>query len=171
MSELIQEIAMLDTSEMARLTKDLPTKSEKMRTLAKAGFSRSDIARFLGTRYQFVRNVLEHEKVRQAAALHATDNPADDDLAGAGEGRPVKVRVGPNGQVNLPAAFRDELGFKEGSSLVAVLEDGGIRLLPMAAAVRRAQAMVRKFIPEGVSLVDALIEDRREEAEREQRGG
>jgi AbrB family looped-hinge helix DNA binding protein len=162
---------MLDTTEMAKLTKGLPTKSDKMRTLARAGFSRSDIAKFLGTRYQFVRNVLEHEKVRQAAGSQAIDNPADDDEGRAGQDGPVKVHIGPNGQVVLPSAFRDELGLKEGSFLVAVLEDSEIRLLPVAAAVRRAQAMVRKFIPEGVSLVDALIEDRREEAEREQRGG
>jgi AbrB family looped-hinge helix DNA binding protein len=103
--------------------------------------------------------------------LQATGNPADEGEVRSEQDSPVKVRIGPNGQVALPAAFCDELDLKEGSFLVAVLEDGEIRLLTVPAAVRRAQAMVRKFIPEGVSLVDALIEDRREEAEREQRGG
>ena len=36
-----------------------PTKSERMRQLAAQGMSRSDIARELGVRYQFVYNVLK----------------------------------------------------------------------------------------------------------------
>lgn len=37
---------------------DLPTKSAKIRALAAAGLSRSEIAKGLGIRYQHVRNVL-----------------------------------------------------------------------------------------------------------------
>lgn len=33
--------------------------------------------------------------------------------------------------------------------------------------MKRAQAIIRQFVPEGVSLVDELIEERRREAERE----
>lgn len=36
----------------------LPTKAEKIRTLARAGYLRADIARLLGVRYQHVRRVL-----------------------------------------------------------------------------------------------------------------
>jgi bifunctional DNA-binding transcriptional regulator/antitoxin component of YhaV-PrlF toxin-antitoxin module len=67
----------------------------------------------------------------------------------------------------IPAAFRDALGLSEGDVLFASIESGEIHLLTTAAAIRRAQALVREFVPEGVSLVDELIEDRRREVEHE----
>jgi hypothetical protein len=39
--------------------------------------------------------------------------------------------------------------------------------MSLPASVRRAQAIVRRFIPPGVSLVDELIAERRAEAKRE----
>jgi hypothetical protein len=36
--------------------------------------------------------------------------------------------------------------------------------------IRRAQALVRRYIPAKVSLVDQLLSDRREEARRERKG-
>jgi vacuolar-type H+-ATPase subunit H len=35
------------------------------------------------------------------------------------------------------------------------------------AAIKRAQEIVRKYVPEGISLADELIRERREEAGRE----
>ena len=43
--------------------------------------------------------------------------------------------------------------------------------MTIQAAVRRAQDMLRQLVPEGVSLVDELIEDRRREVEEEERNG
>ncbi len=40
----------------------LPSKSAKIRALAKKGVSRANIAKILGIRYQFVRNVLISQK-------------------------------------------------------------------------------------------------------------
>jgi hypothetical protein len=60
------------------------------------------------------------------------------------------------------------LGLQEGDKLIASLEDGEVRLSTIPAAIRRVQALVRQFVPEGVSLVDELLEDRRREVEREQ---
>lgn len=40
------------------LIRDLKTKSDKIRTLAKAGYSRTEISELLGIRYQHVRKVL-----------------------------------------------------------------------------------------------------------------
>jgi len=47
------------------------------------------------------------------------------------------------------------------------LENGAIRIIPLRQAVNLAQKAVRQYVPEGVSLVDALIKERREEAGRE----
>lgn len=41
-----------------QIVKGLTTKSDKIRALDRAGFTRTDIAQFLGIRYQHVRNVL-----------------------------------------------------------------------------------------------------------------
>ena len=79
----------------------------------------------------------------------------------------LKTRLGPDGRIVLPAPFREALGLKESDVLFARLENGEIHLLTPKAAMRRAQAIVRRFVPEGVSLVDELIEDRRREVERE----
>lgn len=46
------------TPDMNKLVQGLETKSAKIRALNAAGYSRSEIAKFLGVRYQHVRNVL-----------------------------------------------------------------------------------------------------------------
>jgi len=63
--------------------------------------------------------------------------------------------------------MRAEIGLQEGGQVVARLVDGAVVLEPVAVAVRRAQAMVRRYIPQGSDLVDELIADRRRAAERE----
>jgi len=149
----------VDRQRMRQLTQGLPSKSEKMRVLAKAGYKRKAIADFLGTRYQFVRNVLVQDEARNAKKATAS---------GEAKLAPMKLRMGPDGRVVIPAAFREALGLSEGDTLIASIDDGELNLLTRRAAVRRAQAIVRQFVPEGVSLVDELIEDRRREVEREQ---
>jgi len=42
------------------------SKSEKMRLLDKAGVSRWNISKLMDVKYQFVRNVLEREKAKNA---------------------------------------------------------------------------------------------------------
>lgn len=134
----------------------LPTKSAKIRRLAAEGVPRAEIARQLNIRYQHVRNVLERDHAKAKRAQDETD-PASS----------IKVRLGPEGRVLIPAVFRERLGVKEGDVLFARVENGELNLLTPQAAMRRAQAIVRRFVPKDVSLVDELIEDRRREAERE----
>jgi len=156
-----------DRRQMEKLTRGLSSKSEKMRTLAGAGYDRADIARFLGTRYQFVRNVLVHDEARKSkqAGSASQARVLPEHLS------PLKVKLGPDGRVVVPAAFREALGLKEGDTLIASAGAGELKLMTIPAAVRRAQEMLRQFVPEGVSLVDELIEDRRREVEDEERNG
>jgi AbrB family looped-hinge helix DNA binding protein len=161
----LENVVMPNQREMRQLTGGLPSKSEKMRVLAKAGYERKDIARFLGTRYQFVRNVLVQDEARNAKQTTATSGEGND------KPEPTKLRLGPDGRVVIPAAFRAALGLSEGDTLIASIADGELNLLTVRAAMRRAQAIVRQFVPEGVSLVDELLEDRRREVEREQQNG
>jgi bifunctional DNA-binding transcriptional regulator/antitoxin component of YhaV-PrlF toxin-antitoxin module len=146
---------------MVELTKGIASKSDKMRALHAAGYERSAIAKFLDVRYQFVRNVLVQDEARDAerkSTAEATDSP---------ELEPVKLRLGPDGRVLIPATFRDALKLGEGTTLIGSIVDGELHLLTVEAAMRKAQAIVKRFVPAGVSLVDELIDDRRREADRE----
>jgi AbrB family looped-hinge helix DNA binding protein len=160
---------MSDTVEMGRITEGLSSKSEKMRVLSKAGYSRGDIARYLGTSYQFVRNVLlrEEERTRRTQAPRLTPEPPSGERGASDR----KIHLGPDGQINIPTALRQAVGLKEGDALFIEAEAGELRLLTVPAAVRKAQAIVRQFVPAGVSLVDELLEDRRREVERERDNG
>ncbi len=51
--------------------------------------------------------------------------------------------------------------------VILVLEGEEVHLFTPRQAIKRAQDMVRRYVPEGVSLVDELIAERRAEAARE----
>ena len=75
----------------------------------------------------------------------------------------VRRKVGAGGRIVLPAEFCKALGLKPGDELLLVLEDEGIRLLTPKQALEQAQALVRKYVPDGKSLADELIAERRKE--------
>jgi AbrB family looped-hinge helix DNA binding protein len=143
---------------MASKVSQKQNKSEAIRTLAEKGFSRSEIAKKMGVRYQFVRNVLVHQESKKTSAK-----------AGEGNlfGHVAKASLDQGGRILIPAPFREALGLKENQVLVLSIEDGEIRIRTREAALKHVQAFVRSFVPEGVSLSDELIEERRREEERE----
>lgn len=156
-------------------------KSEKMRRLAAAGFSRGDIARYLDVRYQFVRNVLvaaeqAAEAAGTAAEKDAEDRPSTDRTQHYGERRGgtskatpgwLWTRIGKGGTVALPTPFLEAIGATEGEQVQLCLEGDVVRVLGRATAFRELQDEVRRYVPEGVSLVDELLAERRTEAARE----
>ena len=74
------------------------------------------------------------------------------------------VKVIDGGKLVIPAQFRRELGISVGDTVVVEMVDGEMHVRSLSAAVRRAQAIVREFVPDGISLVDQLIDERRTEA-------
>lgn len=67
-------------------------------------------------------------------------------------------------RVIIPAAIRKGLGLRVGDLLTLVLEDNGeVRLLTQAEAVRQAQTLVRQHVDKDRSLVEELLAERREE--------
>jgi bifunctional DNA-binding transcriptional regulator/antitoxin component of YhaV-PrlF toxin-antitoxin module len=80
----------------------------------------------------------------------------------------ISLTVDNQGRIMLPSWWRREnhVG-PQTESCVFVTDSGALALETRAQGIARAQQLVRKYIPEGVSLVDELIQDRREEAERE----
>lgn len=136
------------------------TTAAKIRALAAKGRSRAEIARALGIRYQQVRNVLVRDEAKAKAEEAADPKPM-----------PGKIRVAADGSVVVPSAITNALALKAGDTLFVRINDDEIHLLTKAAVARRVQALVRKFVPEGVSLVDELIADRRREVEAEEAQG
>ncbi len=68
-----------------------------------------------------------------------------------------------NGRAVIPAALREQFGMKDGDQLVWTVRDGELVVMTRRAQLRRAQDMVRKFVPAKVSLVDELLADRKAE--------
>ena len=75
--------------------------------------------------------------------------------------------MGQGGRVVIPGEYRRRLGLRSGDEIIMHLDDEGLHLYTPAQAVARAQALVRRYVPEGRSLSDELISERREEAVRE----
>ena len=78
-----------------------------------------------------------------------------------------RVQVHSGGRFVLPSKLRKELQIKAGDEIVLRLENGSVRLVPLHQAVIIAQQTVKKYVPQGTSLVEDLIQARKEEATRE----
>ncbi len=74
-----------------------------------------------------------------------------------------RTRIGAGGRIVIPAHIREALNFNPGDEVVLALSDGELRIFSINQAVHRAQAMVRRYVPEGKSLVQELIQERRKE--------
>jgi AbrB family looped-hinge helix DNA binding protein len=67
-------------------------------------------------------------------------------------------------RVVIPASIRKSLGLQVGDAVTLVLQNNGeVRLLTQAEAVRQAQALVRQHVAAERSLVDELLAERRDE--------
>ena len=82
----------------------------------------------------------------------------------------VRVRMSENGRILIPAEIRKQLGMTAGSTLTLEVDGEELHLLTRRARIRAAQASVARYVPEGVSLVEELIAERREEARKELAG-
>lgn len=79
----------------------------------------------------------------------------------------VRTKVTQGGRIVIPAEMRRRLGIEIGDDVSVAVDGGSLRIQTQKESIKRAQALVRKFVPEGVSLVDELIAERRREAENE----
>jgi AbrB family looped-hinge helix DNA binding protein len=157
------EALMVQKAEFQKILESSRSKSAKIRELAGAGMKTADIGRALHITYQHAYKVLHDEEQKKGAVKGGFSESPQNQLAPS----QAKLRLGPDGRVVIPAAFRETLGLGEGDTLFARIENGEIHLLTSAAVMRRVNAMVREFVPEGVSLVDELIEERRREARQD----
>lgn len=171
------EISSADRLAMEATTAGLPTTSAKIRALAEKKFKRADIARFLGIRYQHVRNVLNQPLARRAAderaetAVPFEPSSRTPETQHGDEDSPVRVYrfdVDREGRIKLPPSALRELGVAPGRMLSARFEDGELRLMSIEAAVRFVQELAAPYIKEHEgNWSDEMIADRRAEAARE----
>jgi antitoxin component of MazEF toxin-antitoxin module len=134
---------------------NLNTVSDRIRLLDNRGIARADIARFLGKRYQHVRNVLEQDRRKSEQPAYNQTNQGVWHLS-----------VGKSGQLNLPQSIVDQIQLGPGREVVLTVENGELRINSVMTALRKAQALVQKLVPAGESMADELIADRRREAKK-----
>jgi hypothetical protein len=163
----------LTPDRMTEIVRPFTTVSDKIRALDAAGAPRAEIARFLGKRYQHVRNVLvegppkERYTVGRVEFADVREAPAPA-FAMDSDTSIVRLAIGPDGTVQMPAAVLEALGLKPGGIAIAELRADRLTVLSVSESIRRVQQMVRELIPGNHSLVDELIEDRRREAAAEE---
>ena len=142
----------------------LTTKSDKIRALYREGYSRSEIRRFLGIRYQHVRNVLVRDGHLEPRLSRSSHTRATRPVSHS-EDRPEQIRVvvGPGGRVVIPAAYREALQIEEGDAVFMRVEGDELHVISDATEICRVREMIAGYVPEGVSLVDDLLRERRRE--------
>jgi AbrB family looped-hinge helix DNA binding protein len=84
----------------------------------------------------------------------------------------TSLAISENGRILIPAAIREQLGFKPNGKIFAEMKDGSLILTSAAqrSAQRRAyfdNLMKELNVDPNISLVDELIADRRAEAAKE----
>lgn len=78
-----------------------------------------------------------------------------------------RVQIAPNGRMVLPAGLRQQLHVEGGGLLIIREDEGRLVLESVDDAVRRAQALVRRYAPAAQNVTDELLAERRIDAGRE----
>lgn len=159
-----------DHQQLDEIVQGLTTKSDKIRALGRRGIPTSEIAKYLGIRYQHARNVLVDGGLASTRRQDVSvDKPALD-VEKQVDTKPVWVDVDLQGKMQLPIHLCEAVGIHMGARVHVRVNGDAIEILSQRAALKRAHDIVRKFVPPGVSLVDELIAERRREAEKEEEG-
>ena len=78
--------------------------------------------------------------------------------------------VDPSGRVLVPSDWRNALGLRPGTEVILVKHCGSIEIMTRDEVLRRVREFGAGLKTPGVSVVDELIQERREEALREYGG-
>lgn len=76
-------------------------------------------------------------------------------------------RVVSGGRLQIPADVRRELGLADGDDVRLEVVDGELRVRTFRSALERVRMLVRSHVPDGVSLAEELIAERRMDARRD----
>ena len=78
-----------------------------------------------------------------------------------------RVQIAANGRMVLPVGLRQQLHVEGGGLLIIREDEGRLVLESVDDAVRRAQALVRRYAPGAQGVTDELLAERRADAARE----
>lgn len=79
----------------------------------------------------------------------------------------VKTKVTEGGRIVIPAKIREALSINIGENVMLSVEDNELRLTTSKEALRKLQKLVRKHVSPDRSIVDEFLQERREEAKRD----
>ena len=79
----------------------------------------------------------------------------------------VTAKIAQGGRILIPAEMRRQLDMEIGENVNLEVENGSLKVTSSRAALSRLQRRLKKLVPEGVSLVDELIVERRRDAANE----
>lgn len=175
-----------DQDRMRNISAPHATVADKIRSLAAAGYPRADIARFLGKRYQHVRNVLQDDAqsggqssdntsgsyvlgkadlsgVREDPRPFERDRAADDNATYIDRRSATAfwIEVKPDGTLPLPPEIIEVLAGRPGERVFAEITDCRVTLMSWQAAQDEVDAGMAKYVRPGRRLSDELVEDRR----------
>ena len=142
---------------MDEIVHGLPTKSAKIRALAKKGIKQAEIARFLNIKDQFVSNVVRGPTPK-------SEQLCEDSPATTASPKRLQLQIGPGGRIVIPAVFREAMEISEGDTINAWVEDGEMHLLTSKVGLKKAKKLLQGWMAKDESLADELMDDRRREA-------
>jgi AbrB family looped-hinge helix DNA binding protein len=73
----------------------------------------------------------------------------------------VKTKLAEGGRIVIPSEYREALGLHVGDEVILRLDDGEVRIFTPAQAIKYAQDLLRPYLPQGRSLSEELIAERR----------
>ena len=75
----------------------------------------------------------------------------------------VRTKIDEGGRIVIPAEYRQALGLQVGDEVILRLEGRELCIFTLNQAIKRAQELVSRSIPQERSLADELIAERRGE--------
>ncbi len=89
-------------------------------------------------------------------------------VAEPGNVMPVRLTIGHDGRLLIPALLRDAMMLDKTNTVTAQVVNGELRVLSPVCAIAQLQGLVANMDNGTGSVVDELIKERREEARREE---
>lgn len=77
----------------------------------------------------------------------------------------TRTKLAEGGRIVIPVEYRQALGLHVGDEVILRLEDGEVRIFTPQQAIKRAQELVKRYVVEGQSLADELLQERKAEHE------
>ncbi len=75
----------------------------------------------------------------------------------------IRTKLAEGGRIVIPAEYRQALNLHVGDEIILRLEEGALRIYTPSQAIKYAQELLRPYLPQGRSLSDELIVERRKE--------